>query len=75
MWVLTLLLPIVLLGLMLLMERLERGALVLPDLWSFSLSNSSDPDEVEQIVGQRLRPMVARVSPARRAGARAHASR
>ncbi len=73
MWVLTLLLPIVLLGLMLLMERLERAALVLPDLWSFSLSHSSDPDEVERLVGQRLRPMVARVAPARRT--RAHATR
>ncbi len=60
MWALTLLVPIALLGLTLLMERLERAALVLPDLWSYTLSHHADPDEVERLVGQRLRPMVAR---------------
>jgi hypothetical protein len=65
MWVLTLLLPLLLMGLLLLMERLERAALVLPDLWSYTLSHAADPDEVEQLVGQRLRPMVARYAPVR----------
>ena len=60
MWVLSILLPFALMGLMLLMERLERAALVLPDLWSYTLSQHADPDEVERVVGQRLRPMVAR---------------
>ncbi len=60
MWVLTLLVPFALLGLMLLMERLERASLVLPDLWSYTLSHHADPDEVEQLVGQRLQPMVSR---------------